>query len=137
MVVCPVSASLGTLIRVECSPGTIFNSLAVGQSLCLNSIVLVALQVCLSGSINVLLDVMPVSSRASSSSPGAVPKVAPVSRMPVFLARQLSIFRAQCAATLLTGLMCAIALIAQSILVFSCGVSSSSCSLTRQVSRDQ
>ena len=108
-VVYPASANFGMLTSVECSPGTMFISLAAGQSLCFRHIFFVALFVCLSGNMNVFFDSSPVSSKASSSSSGAAPDVAPVSRIPVFCSLLLITFHAQCAATLLTGLVTVVA----------------------------
>ncbi len=129
-VVYPASASFGTLTSVECSPGTMFISLAAGRSLCFRCIFFVALFVRLSGNMNVFFDGLPVSSKASSFSSGAALDVAPVSRIPIFCSLLLLTFRAQCAGTLLTGLVAVVAVIALSTLIVESISSVSSCSLT-------
>ena len=130
----PASANLGTLISVECKPGTMLISRAVSRRSCLRFIRLVALLVRLSENINVLVDLMPVLSKQSSSSSGAVLDMAPVSRIPVLRSVLLWIFRAQCAATLLAGPLTVVAVMAKSTLVVLLSSLSkfSSCSSTRQ-----
>jgi hypothetical protein len=69
-----------------------FISLAAGQSLCFRHIFFVALFVRLSGNMNVFFNSLPVSSKASLSSSGAAPDVAPVSRIPVFFSLFVNYF---------------------------------------------
>ena len=76
-----------------------------------------ALFVCLSGNMQVFLDSSPVSLKASSSSLGAAPDVAPVSRIPNLHDRLLANFCAQCAATLLAWPVTVVAVMAMSLLV--------------------
>ncbi len=75
-------------------------------------------------------DSLPVSSKASSSSSGAAPDIASVSRIPVFCSLLLITFHAQCTATLLTGLVAVVAVIALSTLIVESVSSVSSCSST-------
>ena len=104
-VVYPASAILGMLINDECMPGTMFISRAPSRSLCRSIIFLVAGAVRRSGNMKIFIDFSPVSSSSSASSSGPAPEVAPESNTPVLLVFLFAIFRAQCAATLLRGLM--------------------------------
>ena len=142
----PASANFDILIRAECSPGTMFISLAASRRLCLSSILFVAFPVRPLGNIKVFSDGWPVSSRSSSTSSGAAPEVAPKSRNANRLSLLILNFCAQCNSCLLGGIPLPIADRADSMLAggfwcvaFVSGRSDfgSSCSSTRQVSGDQ
>jgi hypothetical protein len=136
-VVYPASANFGMLTSVEHNPGNMFISLAAGQSFCFRRIFFMALFVRLSRNMNIFLDSSPVSSKASSSSSGAAPDFAPVSRISVFHSLLLITFCVQCAVTLLTGLVTVVVVVAMSMLVVVSISNVSYCSLTRQDSGDQ
>ncbi len=112
-------------------------SLAASRRGWRRSIFLVARCVRLSGSIKILLDGCPESSKNALSSSGAAPDVAPVSNIPAFCARLLNNFRAQCAATVLPGFVSVTADSSLISLVCLSWFPSSSCLSTRQVSGDQ
>ncbi len=103
-VVYPASASFGMLISAECSPGTMFISLAASHRLCLSSILFVAFPVRPSGNIQVFSDECPVSSSSSLTSSGAAPEVAPESRKATCLSLLMLNFLAQCDSCLLGGI---------------------------------
>ncbi len=139
-VVYPVSANFGMLMimSVECNPGTMFISRASGQSLCLRSIFFIALLILLYGKMNIFFVSLPVSSRASLSSAGAASNIALVYTIPFFFHLLFSSFHTQCTMALLAGLVTTdVKVIVVSILVVIPDSGVSSCSSTRQVSRDQ
>jgi hypothetical protein len=80
---------------------TMLTSRAPARISYFRSIFFVMRWVRLSGSMKILLDICPESSKLPSSSTGAAPDVAPLSKMPDFCARLFSNFCDQCAATLL------------------------------------
>ena len=140
------SANFGILISSEFSPGTMFIFLAASRRLCFSSIFFVAFLVRPSGNMNVFLDGCPVSSSSGSTSSGAAPEVAPESRKATRLSLLILNFCAQYYSCLLGGIPFPIADRAVLMLAgeFCCGPfgvgesdCGSSCSLTRQVSRDQ
>ncbi len=94
-----------------------FISLAARRSLCFSSIFFVALFVRLSWNMNVFLDSSPVPSKASLSSLGAAPDVAPVSRIQDLGDHLLASFCAQCAENLLAWPVTVVAVMAMSTLV--------------------
>ena len=102
----PASANFGIVTSpgAEWSPGTTFISQAASCRLCFSSIFFVAFPVRPSGNIKVFLDGCPVLARSGSFYAGAAPEVAPKSRKVNLLSFLLCGFRAQCAATLLSGL---------------------------------
>ena len=100
----PASANFGILISAECSPGTMFISLAASPRLCFSSIFFVAFLVRLLGNMNVFLDGCPVSSRSGLTSSGAAPDVAPESRKATHLSLLMLNFCAQCNSGLLGGI---------------------------------
>ncbi len=88
------------------------------------------------GNMNVFLGISSVLSRSCLSSSGAALDVPPKSKKAYWCAFLFVDLCAQCVATLLVGWPSAIAIMAISPLVwYSCVFSS--CSLTRQASRDQ
>ena len=100
----PASAIFGILISAECSPGTMFISLAASRRLCFSSIFFVAFPVRPSGNMKVFSDGCLVSSRYVSTSSGAAPDVAPESRKATRLSPLMLNFRAQCNSSLLGGI---------------------------------
>ncbi len=122
------------LTSAECSPGTIFISLAPSRNLFFISIFLVARILDLSGSMNTFADGWPVSSIALVSCLAATPDVAPVSMIPICW---FATFHAHFAAILFCWIGDAVVIVAAIVSVF-CGLPCSvSCSLTRQDSEDQ
>jgi hypothetical protein len=82
---------------------------AVSLEVVLEFILLVALLVRLSGNMNVLVDVVPVSVKQSCACSGACADVAPVSRIPVLRSFLFIILSPSAADTLLVGLVAGVA----------------------------
>ena len=142
----PTSANFGILISAECSPGTMFISLAASRRLCFSIIFFVSFPVRPSGNMNVFLDGCLVSSRSGLTSSGAAPDVAPESRKATCFSLLMLNCCARCNSSLLGGIPLPMADRAVSMLAgesdcgsFGAGVADCgfSCSLTRQVSGDQ